>query len=411
MIGPLAVLLLVASAPPSEESRRLAVLPVTVKVTGDQANAASLFLTNGLAAALPEFRAYDVVSMDEVQAILTAEANREKMGCDDATCLTEIAGALNAQLLAVGTVTQVGEALIWSQRVVDQRSEQVLHAASIHARSLQGLVAQIREMAALLCGRAEAVSLKGRKARERLGFTSVADLQDFRRYREEQRELSTSEALTQYIIAHNVESNRLAVAEAAAFGIAAVVTAGAVGLPLLGGAISSTTGTLVPSFVLSLPLLVLIPVALTAGTVGVVLSVVDALNLGRLEVHRTGCCRNDADIQDAENDDGIRTVSALSILAGAPLLCGGIFVEAALAQVLYSTLLIASRRPEPVVAFSQEESALLGPLLLCTWCSMPCLIAAQLMVFSPAGLFLLLWPSPEALKDVSEGGAPDEEAP
>lgn len=47
---------------------------------------------------------YEILSADEVRAVLSQEANRQLMGCDESSCLAELAAALDAALVVSGRV-------------------------------------------------------------------------------------------------------------------------------------------------------------------------------------------------------------------------------------------------------------------------------------------------------------------
>ncbi|MBI1948276.1 MAG: hypothetical protein HYS27_21490 [Deltaproteobacteria bacterium] len=49
-------------------------------------------------------RGYQILSADEVRAVLTQEANKQMMGCDDSSCLAELAAALDAALVVSGRI-------------------------------------------------------------------------------------------------------------------------------------------------------------------------------------------------------------------------------------------------------------------------------------------------------------------
>ncbi|OGQ11034.1 MAG: hypothetical protein A2138_04435 [Deltaproteobacteria bacterium RBG_16_71_12] len=49
-------------------------------------------------------RGYQILSAEEVRTVLTQEANKQLMGCDDSSCLAELAAALDAALVISGRV-------------------------------------------------------------------------------------------------------------------------------------------------------------------------------------------------------------------------------------------------------------------------------------------------------------------
>ena len=61
-------------------------------------------LTQLVAAEAARVPGYEILSTDDVRAALNQEANRQLMGCDDSSCLAELAAALDAALLVSGRV-------------------------------------------------------------------------------------------------------------------------------------------------------------------------------------------------------------------------------------------------------------------------------------------------------------------
>jgi hypothetical protein len=90
---------------------------------------------DGLMAVLTEAVAkaewLDVVSKDEIAAMLDAEAQKQLLGCDDTECLAEIAGALDVELMIAGAVTPLGEGSVITLQLVNQRFANVMNRVSL----------------------------------------------------------------------------------------------------------------------------------------------------------------------------------------------------------------------------------------------------------------------------------------
>lgn len=71
-----------------------------------------------------------VMTPRDVQAVVGAERQRQLLGCtdDSSSCIAELAGALGAEALVVGDLTQVGATLQLTVKVVDARDARVLFA-------------------------------------------------------------------------------------------------------------------------------------------------------------------------------------------------------------------------------------------------------------------------------------------
>lgn len=78
-------------------------------------------------AADPALRAYRrVVTMREIEGVLTQQQARQIAGCDSNTCAAEIAGALNADEIVLSDVTVVGDVYVLSLSRVRARDAQVV---------------------------------------------------------------------------------------------------------------------------------------------------------------------------------------------------------------------------------------------------------------------------------------------
>ncbi len=68
---------------------------------------------------------YQVVSNDEIQAMLGFEAQKNMLGCDDTSCLAEIAGALGVDKLVAGKVGKVGKTFVINITLINQKTARV----------------------------------------------------------------------------------------------------------------------------------------------------------------------------------------------------------------------------------------------------------------------------------------------
>lgn len=68
---------------------------------------------------------YQVVSHDEIEAMLGFEAQKNMLGCDDSSCLAEIAGALGVDKVVSGKVGKVGQTFVINITLIDQKNARV----------------------------------------------------------------------------------------------------------------------------------------------------------------------------------------------------------------------------------------------------------------------------------------------
>jgi hypothetical protein len=81
--------------------------------------------TGSIVAELRKLEGITVIGLDEVQAMLDFEAQKQLAGCTDESCLADIAEALGADIIVVGDLAAVGEEHLFGLRRVDQRNARV----------------------------------------------------------------------------------------------------------------------------------------------------------------------------------------------------------------------------------------------------------------------------------------------
>jgi len=393
----------VAATP--EPSRAIAVLPFSAPSEVLSDDGLDL-LSRVLASHLAELGRLRVISPDELRALLQTEAHRQALGGGEDDALREISGALGAAEVVSASVSKDGKRLTWKATLVRQADAAVLQQGEASASSLQALAAQADEVALQLLGRANELQDPADAAR-RLGFKSVEDVKDFRAFRAGHPELGTQEALTEYIIAHNVESNRIAVAETSLFVAGGALTT----LALVCASMGFVLSAMLPLWFLALPFSL---IAVLAGLTGLglmgsatVLSAVDGLNRGFRPVRAEGCCRDDAQIQESVESSAMRRASAFAVLVGGPAFTAASFTVLVLlgtSSALLSVPRQAFGAPGPDEAYYAStgylvSSAPVGLTYACAvfGCLTPCLLGL------PLGTALLLWPSSPAVADLEEG--------
>ncbi len=95
-----------------------------------------------------------VIGTEEVRALLGAQAERQRMGCqlgaNDIACMAEIGGALGAERLVIGSLGQLGDTYLLTVKLVDVRRAKVLAEAS--ARVETHHQAELLDVASRLVG-------------------------------------------------------------------------------------------------------------------------------------------------------------------------------------------------------------------------------------------------------------------
>lgn len=97
-----------------------------IKPEGGVAPALGRQVTNRTAEVLSRRPGYRVLAPDDIRAILEREAQKQLLGCDDDSCLAELAGALGADVLITGRVTKLESAWAVSLTAVNPRRAEAL---------------------------------------------------------------------------------------------------------------------------------------------------------------------------------------------------------------------------------------------------------------------------------------------
>jgi len=108
---------------PVDPVLRLALLNVSAE--GIEERIVSV-VTNSILTELRKLRKVTVIGLDEVQAILDFEEQKQMMGCDDTSCLADLAGALGVDNIIVGSLAQVSDKTVMALKRIDQEEAEVI---------------------------------------------------------------------------------------------------------------------------------------------------------------------------------------------------------------------------------------------------------------------------------------------
>lgn len=125
--------LLLLAAAPANATVVLVLDPVGESVSDDERHLLAARLGAALDRRLPP--RFEVVTAADVRELLSAEAQRQEVGCDDAGCAAEIADALGSAHVVVSHVGKLGDAWALSAELLDVKSARVLARAEIAERS------------------------------------------------------------------------------------------------------------------------------------------------------------------------------------------------------------------------------------------------------------------------------------
>jgi hypothetical protein len=89
----------------------------------------------------------EVVTSADVEKLIALESERQTAGCDEASCLSEIAGALGARLVVFGDITQLDESYAISLSLFDSEEARSVARVTGEAAGETQLPAVVRNLA------------------------------------------------------------------------------------------------------------------------------------------------------------------------------------------------------------------------------------------------------------------------
>jgi len=143
MLLPLLLLSLSGAAPASQ---RIPVLPLE---HGDGiSESTAVALTDALAAELRTRPGLEIVTAKELSAVLGLARQRELLGCDAPSCHAEVGGALDADLMIIGSLAKLGESWLLNVQLLDGRTARNLAQSKRRVKGgVDGLLDALPEVA------------------------------------------------------------------------------------------------------------------------------------------------------------------------------------------------------------------------------------------------------------------------
>lgn len=387
-------------------------MPVAVQLGLSVHPDASRMLARVLAARFGVRGTWQVVSMEDVEALMRQTADAQAVGCSRREdCNIEVGDALGADMLVDGQLRGVGERLEWQASVTELKTSTLVRRVSLQARTLDALAQRADDLALMLLGLAPAPLARGRVAARKLGFEDASEFKTFARERAAHPELGLSEALTDHILAHNQESPRLMWAQAVTLlGSLAVLVAAGLGLPVTALVMGMGPPGALCGLGLGCVTALAGPAAIALSVTGAVLAVVDVLDLGRVSVREDGCCRDDARVASAQRPQRLARALAMASAVLPPLGLTFILLSDGLAlPALFVGFLLATAVSPALGPLVPRDTSYIVVPLLC-WAgnclTLPFCALLACPVATGAGTLLTLWPSRPLLNDVEDAPAP-----
>ena len=124
-------------APPSikTEVTRIAVRDLTTEGVEERLGKV---VFQSLLKELRKYQGLSLISMDEIRELMNAEADRQLAGCSESGCLAEIADALGADEVILGSLTTLGDETLFELKRVSQSQAKVLSSEQTRLKNVSG---------------------------------------------------------------------------------------------------------------------------------------------------------------------------------------------------------------------------------------------------------------------------------
>jgi hypothetical protein len=85
----------------------------------------------------------DVISAAEVRRLAELEGERQTIGCNDTSCLAELAGAMGARYVVFGDVGTLGSLVVMNLNLFDGATTQAISRVTVQSEGIGGLPAAL----------------------------------------------------------------------------------------------------------------------------------------------------------------------------------------------------------------------------------------------------------------------------
>jgi hypothetical protein len=125
-----------AQAPAAGEAKRVKVL--VLDPTGANVEPAVLATVGGLISVeLGKIPELDVITQTDVKKIAALEAEKQGVGCEESSCLAELAGAMGARLVVFGDANKLGSLTVINLSLFDSTKAQSIGRVSLQAGTVE----------------------------------------------------------------------------------------------------------------------------------------------------------------------------------------------------------------------------------------------------------------------------------
>jgi hypothetical protein len=127
----LTALLLVAPAQAEADTAGLKVL--VLDATGDAPIGVKTAVRATLVTEIGNLEGFTAVSTQELAAVMGVEAEKQALGCDESSCLTEVASALDADLVVVTQISGLAGTFLISVSAFASATTSIVSASQVRA--------------------------------------------------------------------------------------------------------------------------------------------------------------------------------------------------------------------------------------------------------------------------------------
>jgi hypothetical protein len=169
----LVLLLLCLSASPALAEDEVRILVVDLQAKGAVLPGDADILTGIVTTRLGRYPKAAVLSGADIREMIALEAEKQAAGCDDASCLSEVAGALGAELIVTGQVGRLGDRYVVTMNLISVNDARAVGRETVELGSLSAAPGAVRPAVDKLV---EPMGERIGKPKDRLSFAEVVDL-------------------------------------------------------------------------------------------------------------------------------------------------------------------------------------------------------------------------------------------
>jgi TolB-like protein len=139
----IALLLALGGAEPAPSPSVMKILVLDLRADSTPPETARL-LTSEITVHLARDRRLSVLSVEDLRSVISLEAEKKAMGCDEAACLAEIGSALGARYVVHGSIGKLGELTLLHLHLFDTQTQESIARETAEASTQSALLAETR---------------------------------------------------------------------------------------------------------------------------------------------------------------------------------------------------------------------------------------------------------------------------